>query len=152
MRVFSVSVLVAALVCRSCSAKLPRRINAQVYYSPFTLVLDDKDTHSTTIPAASATFADDIAVDGWGKLHITTNAAFSDHDQLYAAGYAEGVLTWPGIEAWSHNTKAVLFGDAEARKPLPEPLAVWLETQNEWAKKQVSAQGAGDPYWDLVGT
>jgi hypothetical protein len=57
----------------------------------------------TSSGAASGSFSDDIAKDGWAKLNITTSHKFTDASQAYSAGYLEGALTYQRISNWISN-------------------------------------------------
>lgn len=46
----------------------------------------------------------DQTVSNFGQLHVHTSSAFSDAQQMYAAGYAEGWLTAHRINQQVHNT------------------------------------------------
>jgi hypothetical protein len=42
---------------------------------------------------ANASYADAVEETGWGYLDLNTSAAFSNYEQVYAAGYVEAYLT-----------------------------------------------------------
>lgn len=80
---------------------------------------------------------------GWDTLAIESNGAFADADQAYAAGYAEGSLTY--ARAWNH-----WFNNFGTNPVAPQVLA-FFDANVQWIEQQVAAKNATDPYWMQVG-
>lgn len=95
---------------------------------------------------AMAVFEDSLNVTGWGILNVKTSAKFSDLQQGYAAGFAEGVLTAPRI--WEHflNMRWVFFQNEEPDHRLID----FFNAQDAWTRNQ-TASNPSDPFWQQVG-
>jgi len=65
---------------------------------------------------------------GWNRLYVTTNSAFDEQLQAYAAGYLEGVLESFGIWAYYQNFKFRMLKGNEA---WPE-LVKFMTAQLDW--------------------
>eukprot|EP01012_Entosiphon_sulcatum_P050606 TRINITY_DN69491_c0_g1_i1.p1 TRINITY_DN69491_c0_g1~~TRINITY_DN69491_c0_g1_i1.p1 ORF type:complete len:546 (+),score=119.16 TRINITY_DN69491_c0_g1_i1:26-1663(+) len=92
---------------------------------------------------AWARFEDTLNVTGWGILNIKTNGQFSDAQQAYAAGLAEGVLTAGRIYEQYLNIYATTFGPAS---PPSANLTAFLDAQDAWTRSSI-AQNPTDQYW-----
>ncbi|CAK0735312.1 hypothetical protein CVIRNUC_000560 [Coccomyxa viridis] len=82
-----------------------------------------------------------------GQLHLSTSEAFSDHDQMFAAGYLEGYMTARRINEYYSNTFTYFTQgmNASLEKPLD-----WLEQQDRWSRSQVKDNG-DSTLWRMLG-
>eukprot|EP00164_Ancoracysta_twista_P001659 GFYU01002178.1.p1 GENE.GFYU01002178.1~~GFYU01002178.1.p1 ORF type:complete len:544 (+),score=219.20 GFYU01002178.1:76-1707(+) len=85
----------------------------------------------------------------FGTLKITTNSAFSDEDQMYAAGLLEGTLTadrvyeqYVNLNSWTLN----YIG----KKEMPQVVIDWFKKQDSYTREMV-AKKPEDPFWSQVG-
>jgi len=135
-----VVLLVWSQVC-SCELGTVYYNSAQNTYSFQSGVIDKSG-------AAYGSFDDNIEVDGWARLHITSNSRFEDEQQMYAAGFLEGALTQARIAQHYVNIYSNFFGNIS--NPVPTALKNWLQEQNSWAHKQALALKDSDNYWAQV--
>jgi len=147
---------VAALLCAFVASARPSQQAAAggsegtVYYNAadksYRLVMGKADLANG---AAVGYWFDNIQNDGWGRLTVKSNPAFDDYVQTFAGGYFEGATTWTRIYDHYVNIYSSFFGNLSA--PIPPGLKGWLNTQDQWSRKQVSSQGPTNPYWGQVG-
>lgn len=71
----------------------------------------------------------------FGQLHLKTEGAYEDSQQMFGAGFAEGWLSADRIYDYYINT-LIYFTDV-MKEQLDKPLQ-WLEDQDQWARGQVS--------------
>ena len=95
--------------------------------------------------ACQISYIDDIPNDGWGKIKITTNPAYSDERQAYCAGYfvriprvlicsfGEGYTEYDRIGEHMRNIRAINFGG----KDIPEGINTYLKKQIEFIRANV---------------
>jgi hypothetical protein len=98
-------------------------------------------------PAAAAmgVFEDSLNVTGWGILNIKTQGRFTDAQQGYAAGFAEGVLTAPRIwEQYLNMWMSIFNNTPDAR------VQAFGDAQDAWTRQQVAANPK-DGFWQQVG-
>jgi hypothetical protein len=95
---------------------------------------------------ATVFFQDDMMTTGWGILNVHTNKDYHDDKQMYAAGYAEGAITWERIYQNFQNMYQEFFGD---KKP-EQNILDFFAKQNAWMEDMVEKK-AGHHYWDGVG-
>jgi hypothetical protein len=93
--------------------------------------------------AAWGVFNDSISDNGWSVLDVHTSASFADDVQVYAAGYAEGVVT----QGRSYETVMNSFGGLDYNGTA---LGDFVDAQLKWVDAQVAAN-VGDAYWHHVG-
>jgi hypothetical protein len=99
--------------------------------------------NSTASLPAPGVFTDSINSTGWAVLDVHTSASFDDAVQVYAAGYAEGVVTQARSWQYYANSFAGLEYDGT-------PLGSYLTTNLLWMQSQVDANPT-DPFWHQVG-
>lgn len=85
----------------------------------------------------------------FGRLSVSTNKAFSDYDQMYAAGKIEGALTALRIAQHFNNTNAWVLGQFKNHS-LPPAFPQFFAAQDTWARSQV-ATNTSSPYWQAMG-
>jgi hypothetical protein len=83
----------------------------------------------------------------FGELAVRTNPALSDDDQMFAAGYIEGLLTADRIYAASLNTRCQLECDGS----IPENLRAFVASNEAWVLQQVRDHPL-DPTWMMMGS
>eukprot|EP01060_Flectonema_neradi_P030152 TRINITY_DN430_c1_g3_i1.p1 TRINITY_DN430_c1_g3~~TRINITY_DN430_c1_g3_i1.p1 ORF type:complete len:553 (+),score=98.41 TRINITY_DN430_c1_g3_i1:75-1661(+) len=98
---------------------------------------------------AVAEFADTLNQTGWGILDVNTRPSkgWSDADQAYGAGYAEGRLTAPRI--WEHFQNMYQSHYGDLTKEEITKVNDWLVEQYTWTKTQAK-MNEGDVFWDQV--
>ena len=79
---------------------------------------------------------------GWAQLYIESNGAFTDEEQMQAAGYLEGYLTAYEISAHHQNMES--FFDIKTDAP-----AQWLLQQDTWSRGQVASNKSA--FWSTLG-
>jgi hypothetical protein len=62
---------------------------------------------------------------------------------MYAAGFAEGALTWQEMWWFSQNENT--------NATLPAEISTFLEQQQAWTRQMAAQYGDSDPYWHHVG-
>ena len=77
---------------------------------------------------------------GWAQLYIETRGG-SDHEQMRAAGYLEGILT--AYEISAHHLNMESFFDIKTEVP-----AQWLLEQDEWSRGQVASNQSA--FWSTL--
>eukprot|EP01104_Vermistella_antarctica_P009221 TRINITY_DN2354_c2_g1_i1.p1 TRINITY_DN2354_c2_g1~~TRINITY_DN2354_c2_g1_i1.p1 ORF type:complete len:603 (-),score=165.15 TRINITY_DN2354_c2_g1_i1:6-1736(-) len=98
--------------------------------------------------AACGHFEDNQLEDGWGVLHLLTNATYLDSVAMYAAGYLEGALTQVHIYQHSINFIPLFCPNGS----IPENVTSFLQQQDQWLRTQVNATlNENDPYWIQMG-
>jgi hypothetical protein len=85
---------------------------------------------------------------GFGSLSITTNASYSDVDQMYGAGYIEGVLTQFPIKQQYDNMNAWLASNFN-NNTIPPVYQKFFQDQDTWSRQQVSSNSSD--FWAIVG-
>jgi hypothetical protein len=80
---------------------------------------------------------------GFSVLKIETNPSASDHDQYYAAGFLEGVLTAEGIYYQYTNLVSTMSVLANG---VPANLTNFLTAQYAWTRAQAKSNPT-DPFW-----
>eukprot|EP01088_Endostelium_zonatum_P017361 TRINITY_DN508_c1_g1_i1.p1 TRINITY_DN508_c1_g1~~TRINITY_DN508_c1_g1_i1.p1 ORF type:complete len:545 (-),score=115.19 TRINITY_DN508_c1_g1_i1:56-1690(-) len=98
------------------------------------------------LAVAYGEYVDEIQKDGWGKLHITTNAQYGDDIQLRAAGILEGYLTADRIYQHYTNLLPVFFPNGQMTASVKN----WFEAQNTWIRSEIKNNAHSDPYWGQV--
>ena len=88
---------------------------------------------------AVATYAPTINQTGWNVLNVTTSSLFSDEQQAYAAGFAEGAASYQDIVSAIANAAM-----------LPFPALITYMRQNFEYMMAMVAQNPGDEYWHQV--
>lgn len=83
----------------------------------------------------------------FGELSVKTNAALSDDDQMYAAGFIEGQLTASRIFEASINTRCQLSCDGN----IPDNLRQFVAANEEWLLSNV-ASNPTDSRWMMMGS
>lgn len=101
--------------------------------------------------AGIASFWDNRTTDGWTYYTIKTSSNFPDWFQTFAAGYAEGYLTYDLIwDTWHNN---IIFTKSQDKNgkfmDYPELVTDFLDNQIQWISSQVS-KNSEDSYWQLV--
>lgn len=93
---------------------------------------------------ASAIFTDsETHVSNFGQLYVTTGAAYSDNDQGFAAGFAEGFLSAERINQYQYNMQCQV--DCSGKEP--ENVAVFFQAQDAWIRSQIALYSATDDLW-----
>ena len=82
--------------------------------------------------------------DGFPVLRIETSSSFSDEEQMYGAGFLEGVLTHEMITDFHSNTKA---DHDELRSELRD----FMSTQDDYLRESAKEKGSQDPFWKEIG-
>eukprot|EP00033_Pygsuia_biforma_P000459 GCRY01000545.1.p1 GENE.GCRY01000545.1~~GCRY01000545.1.p1 ORF type:complete len:552 (-),score=133.76 GCRY01000545.1:71-1726(-) len=73
-------------------------------------IVADPDASVLRSAVAVAFWNDTCLTTGWGELAITTNKAYSNEQQVYAAGFLEGALTQKRIHQAQQNLFFNVFG------------------------------------------
>ena len=96
---------------------------------------------------ASAIFTDsETHVSNFGQLYVTTGAAYTDNDQGYAAGFAEGYLSAERIFQYQYNMQCQV--DCSGKEP--DDVAVFFQAQDAWIRSQISLYSATDDMWAYI--
>ena len=93
---------------------------------------------------AWGTFQDGLQSTGWGVLNIETNPVFSDQNQAFAAGVAEGFLTSEQIHNTFLNLAPNVFGNTSAPS---SAVQAFLNDQEAFLVKSVEEAKGTDPFW-----
>ena len=102
---------------------------------------------ASSSPAASGSFADTMATDGWGVLRISTNGSAPSFEQAFAAGCVEAKLTAQQTHDYWLN---YMREEYRALEPPPKVVA-FMEHQQQWLRAQlVAAENQGDQYWEAM--
>jgi hypothetical protein len=128
----------AVLVFALCAAA----VSAQTYVGSVTLAAG---TYSF-VPGAKVAGAVAVgsvstmnsSASGFAELSIVTSSAFSDAQQMFAAGFLEGALTQPQIYLHSINMLAWIAGNFGGKPPPPEYEA-FFTAQDAWARGNVAS-------------
>jgi hypothetical protein len=83
----------------------------------------------------------------FGELSVRSNPALSDDDQMYAAGYIEGLLTATRIYQSSVNVRCQLACDGS----IPDSLRNFVAQNEAWVLGQVAANPS-DSKWQMMGS
>jgi hypothetical protein len=145
---FSLLVASSVLVLGSAQS-YPSFVNGSVYVNAgswsFTPGVLDKEG-----AVAWGTFSDMTTTDsGFGSLTIVTNAKFSDADQSYGAGFAEGAITQARIKEQNDNMQNWLQSNFNNQPP-PPIYQEFFNTQDAWARANVA--GNNSAFWAAFGT
>eukprot|EP01121_Diplochlamys_sp_Union-15-3_P017329 TRINITY_DN607_c0_g1_i1.p1 TRINITY_DN607_c0_g1~~TRINITY_DN607_c0_g1_i1.p1 ORF type:complete len:533 (-),score=75.69 TRINITY_DN607_c0_g1_i1:57-1655(-) len=91
-------------------------------------------------------FSDETALNGWGKLSISTSNQFSDNVQCYAAGFLEGYFTHRQI----YQVKISYdYSNFKSSDP-PKAMLDFIRHNDDWVRAQVQ-KFSTDSYWQNVG-
>ena len=101
----------------------------------------DDDTRDDAIAVGSFQ-ASHGTKSGWAQLYIETSKAFTDEQQMRAAGYLEGYLTAYEISAHHQNMES--FFDIKTDAP-----EQWLLQQDTWSRGQVASNKSA--FWSTLG-
>ncbi|KJE97432.1 hypothetical protein CAOG_09069 [Capsaspora owczarzaki ATCC 30864] len=85
--------------------------------------------------AAYGTFEDGLMTTGWGVFEVKTNSAFKDAEQLYAAGFLEGALTYNRI--YDHYQNMFTYFFPNASDPSVQLYRNWFNQQDAWTRRNV---------------
>lgn len=78
-----------------------------------------------------------LAASGFGQLSITTNSAFNDTTQMYAAGYLEAALTQERI--WTHSNNVLAWIESQFKGGvIPDNVKAFFVTQDAWTRQQIA--------------
>ena len=96
-----------------------------------------------------AEFSNTLNQTGWGILDVNTRQGqrWTDADQAYGSGYAEGRLTAPRI--WEHFQNMYKSHYGDLTKEEIQKVNNWLLEQYDWTKTQ-SKMNHGDTFWDQI--
>ena len=87
----------------------------------------------------------------FGSLSVTTAASSSDETQMWALGFAEGVLTAHEIAHEVDNIRwpvLVDYGHLPSTDPADFPaLTAWLRENDLWTRSQAALYAATSPFW-----
>eukprot|EP00446_Apocalathium_sp_SHHI-4_P003988 CAMPEP_0177192156 /NCGR_PEP_ID=MMETSP0367-20130122/21744_1 /TAXON_ID=447022 ORGANISM="Scrippsiella hangoei-like, Strain SHHI-4" /NCGR_SAMPLE_ID=MMETSP0367 /ASSEMBLY_ACC=CAM_ASM_000362 /LENGTH=581 /DNA_ID=CAMNT_0018639927 /DNA_START=70 /DNA_END=1815 /DNA_ORIENTATION=- len=101
---------------------------------------------------AHGIFKDTLHTTGWGILDIQTNNAFSDLQQAFAAGMAEGYLTAGHIYSAQDNLYPTVFGkNVTGVRQVSPDIIEFMARQEAWTRVMVSERGDSDDFWAHVG-
>ena len=101
----------------------------------------DDDTRDDAIAVGSFQ-ASHGTKSGWAQLYVGTSEAFTDEEQMRAAGYLEGYLT--AYEILAHHENMESFFDIKTDAP-----AQWLLQQDTWSRGQVASNKSA--FWSTLG-
>ena len=91
------------------------------------------------------------SVSDFGSLSLTTSAQAPDETQMWALGFAEGVLTAQEIAHEVENIRwpiLVHYGHLPSTDPQDFPeLTDWLERNDAWTRSQAEKHAATSPFW-----
>ena len=97
---------------------------------------------------STARFSDAVEhQSNFGTLYVKTSSSFSDDDQMFAAGFAEGYLNAERIYQHFFNMKCQV--DCSGKQP--EDVANFFSKQDTWVRSQV-AKNPSCSYWQFVGS
>ena len=96
-----------------------------------------------------------LSKSNFGSLSITTSKEADDAMQMYALGFAEGVLTAPEIAEEIENIRwpiLVHYGKLPSTNPADFPqLTHWLDVNEKWTAEMVSKHSAASAFWRAQG-
>jgi hypothetical protein len=99
--------------------------------------------------AARGWFNDSIEHTGWSTLTIETSPYHSPLDQIYAAGYVEGVLTHERITSHIINLADATYHDFP--EGAPAALLQWYTRQLEWTRSMINSHTTDtDSFWQSM--
>lgn len=161
MRLPVASIALFALICTMGEVSARKALESPQYVQ-VTVYVDDISSPpswsfklgvlDTQHGVAWANFSDSsVHPSGFGSLTVTTNTAFNDTEQMYAAGFAEGVATQARIfqhltnmHSWALKSLGVSSGGR-----IPEKYVEWFAENDEWAK--TNAVTNSSELWTHVG-
>lgn len=97
---------------------------------------------------AKATYNESVERLGWGTLEVFSNAAASDEDQAFAAGYAESMVTFQRtLDHHKTFMEATFKGDNHSHS-----LAIDFVTKNDaYVRDQTAATNGTSEWWRQLG-
>lgn len=121
------------------------------------IVLHCNNRTCKSVPAGSAewtaraSYNDSVEAIGWGSLEVVSNGKMADEDQAFAAGWAEGAVTWQRIIDHHRSFMEATFKNDSASYKT----AVDFVTKNdEYVRTQVAASPGGTDrkaFWRQLG-
>lgn len=97
--------------------------------------------------AAKVDYSATMYAIGWDVLNVTTNQAYPDWLQAYAAGYGEGVATYESV--WNNYINS--YGTNASAPPLQPKVIDFLKENWQWMATQVETLNETDAIWTQVG-
>ena len=101
-------------------------------------------TAATPPAAASGSYNRSLNATGWNVLKIVTSAAYSDHDQAYAAGFYEGHATSEDIERFYHIYQESFVA---MNASITESINNYFSEHLAWIDQQVVSEGNTSDRW-----
>lgn len=96
---------------------------------------------------ARASYVDTVNSTGWASLWVATSSAYDENVQAFAAGMAEGVLSWERIRQYWANYQA---NEYPSGQPSPA-LRAFVSKQLQWVRSNTAAAlsnpAAAAPFW-----
>ena len=112
---------------------------------PLEYSLDRSVTEESFV--AFATFTDsETHSSNFGQLFVESNGNFSDDNQGFAAGFAEGYLT--AERTFQHAYNMMCQVDCSGKAP-PE-VAKFFEEQNAWIRSEIALNKDTDAMWNFM--
>jgi len=116
-----------------------------------TLVFSVEASPGAAKEVATGSFEDGLLSTGWGILNVETNNAYSDRDQAFAAGMAEGFLTAHHIYAAQQNLYPSVFGkNVTGRDDVRPEVVEFMDRQEAWTRVMTLKHAGTDPFWEHV--
>nr|BAN41243.1 hypothetical protein, conserved [Entamoeba invadens] len=86
---------------------------------------------------------------GYTELRITTNKKYSDKEQMFATGFADGYFSAYDINNHQSNMDTWYIGHYLDNKPYPKSLYNYIQSNIDYINKKIE-DNAGDAYWTSV--
>jgi len=100
---------------------------------------------------ATGSFQNRLLSIGWGILNIETSSTYTDDDQAFAAGMAEGFLTAHHIYAAQQNLYPTVFGkNVTGRDQVRPEVVEFMDRQEAWTRVMTKKHRGTDPFWEHV--
>lgn len=137
--------MLAAAAAPAAPFSPPSQLHAPVFD-----VVDGGGTasHSASVRAAAGgpalawgTFTEGMTTIGWHRLEVASNASYSDEQQVYAAGFLEGALTWAHVWDAAQNLGA--------NATLSPALTAFLAANAAFVASSSATNGT-EPFWHHV--
>eukprot|EP00009_Paramoeba_aestuarina_P002729 CAMPEP_0201515180 /NCGR_PEP_ID=MMETSP0161_2-20130828/6821_1 /ASSEMBLY_ACC=CAM_ASM_000251 /TAXON_ID=180227 /ORGANISM="Neoparamoeba aestuarina, Strain SoJaBio B1-5/56/2" /LENGTH=555 /DNA_ID=CAMNT_0047911941 /DNA_START=44 /DNA_END=1711 /DNA_ORIENTATION=+ len=93
-------------------------------------------------------FQDTLETTGWGVLEVQSSPKFSESDQMFAAGMAEGCLTHHRVVEQYWNMMDVFYPN---QTQPDQDILQFFEENELWMDQQISLFAETDPFWAQVG-
>jgi hypothetical protein len=91
----------------------------------------------------------DAPISAFGELTVKSSSAYTDVEQMHAAGYVEGALTAGRIYEHYVNTNAWIVSQFKGGV-IPPQFPQFFATQDAWARQNIAAN-TSSPIWRSMG-